>query len=416
MKAIGIIMRKELYRVFSDKKMIFGLFIMPALVVMGLYLLMGIMITSVMQDWEEHEPTLLIYQAPESFYSYMQEQKISETQDGYKINETIYHVAWSDSETEMETGKAAIYSGELDLIIAFPEGFDQQTNAYTSGDEIPDIATYYNPSEDYSDNARADALSAILETYRQNLLKKRIGNLEQLEVFTVDAENEEAVIQNDNKAQGKMLGSAIPYMITILLFAGAMSLGADTFAGEKERGTMAALLMSPIKRSSIVYGKLFALMILSGLSALIYGGAMIFAMPLLYKTLGAVTGQELSFPPGQMCMMLILIVTLVFLYVALIAVCSTLAKNMKEGSTFITPVYMIVMVIGVMTMFRGEEVTNLQYLIPLYGPTMALKNVFTLDITLPGFLFAVISNLGVGALFAWITSRMFRSEKIMFNA
>jgi sodium transport system permease protein len=205
-------------------------------------------------------------------------------------------------------------------------------------------------------------------------------------------------------------------MITILLFASAMNLGTDSFAGEKERGTMASLLITPIKRSQIVYGKLFALMILSGLSALIYGGSLIFAMPLLYKMLGAMTGQNLSFPPRQMCMMLALIVTLVFLYVALIAFFSTLAKNIKEASTFITPVYLIVMVVGIFTIYQGDDVTAMQYLIPLFGPTMALKNVFTLDITVAGFALAIVSNLLTGALFAWLTSRLFHSEKIMFNA
>lgn len=433
MKNVGIIMRKELYRVFSDKKMVFGLFIMPALVVIGLYLLMGIMMASIMKDWEEHEPTVLVYQAPESFQEYMnqvrEDNEVHSAESGnmiyewhelpvclYTIGDTRYHIIWLEDEQEIEAAKEDIYNGELDLILVFPKGFDQQIQNYQVGDSIPDIETYYNPSEDYSDNARADVLASILEGYRNQLLEKRLGSLEQLEIYTIDKDNEESVIQNDNKAQGKLFGSIIPYMITILLFAGAMSLGADSFAGEKERGTMAALLMTPIKRSTIVYGKLFALMILSGLSALIYGGAMIFAMPLLYRTLGAMTGQELNFPPSQMCMMLIIIVTLVFLYVAIIAVCSTLAKNMKEGSTFISPVYMIVMVIGVISMFRGEEVTNLQYLIPLYGPTMALKNVFTLDITLPGFLLATLSNLVTGALFAWLTAKMFHSEKIMFNA
>lgn len=416
MKTIGIVMGKELYRVFSDKKMIFGLFIMPALVVIGLFLLMGILASSMLQDIEAHEPTVLVYQAPESFQDYIRSFAVQEGVGCYRIGETVYHISGTDEESEMEDGKQLIYSGDLDLILAFPEDFDAQVAAYIEGGAIPDIQTFYNPSEDYSDHARSEVLSVILESYRNGLLKERIGDLKQLEIFTIDLDNEDSVIQNDNKAQGKLFGYMIPYMITILLFAGAMSLGADSFAGEKERGTMAALLMTPIKRSFIVYGKLFALMILSGLSALVYGGAMIFAIPLLYRTLGAITGQDLSFPPEQMFMMLVLIVTLVFLYVALIALCSTFAKNMKEGSTYITPVYMIVMVIGVISMFRGEEVVNLQYLIPLYGPTMALKNVFTFDLTAVGFLLASLSNLATGALCAWLTAKLFHSEKIMFNA
>ena len=416
MKAIGIVMRKELYRVFSDKKLIFGLYIMPAMLVLGMYFLMGIMASSMMQDRESHEPTVLVYGVSDTFQSYISERKGDNQPLGsYIIGNTTYHISFTEEKSELEAGKDLVYSGDLDLILAFPEGFDEQIEAYKSGADIPDLQTFYNPSEDYSNNARNDMLVAIIEPYRKELLGDRIGDLEQLTIFTIDETNEDSVIQNDNKAQGKLFGMIIPYMITILLFAGAMSLGADSFAGEKERGTMAALLMLPIKRSHIVYGKLFALMILSGFSALVYGGAMIFAMPLLYRTLGAMLGQDLNFPPGQMIMMLTLIVTLVFLYVALIALCATFAKNMKEGSTYIMPAYMAVIAVGVMSMFK-EEVADIQYLIPFYGSTMALKNIFTFEVTATGFLLAALSNLVTGALFAWLTAKLFHSEKIMFNA
>lgn len=415
MKIIGIIMKKELYRVFSDKKLVFGLFIMPAVLVLGLYFLIGIMAASMMQDIEEHQAAVMLYQAPDSFCTYLSEMKIEGEEAVYTTGDFSYSIIWAETEEEVEQGKKDIYNGDLDLLLVFPENFEAQVENYQK-DNIPDVHTFYNPSEDYSDTARDNFVSKLLSGYRTQLLAKRIGDLTQLEMFSIDAENEDSIIQNDNKAQGKLFGYMIPYMITILLFAGAMNLGTDSFAGEKERGTMAALLMTPISRSEIVYGKLFALMILSGLSALIYGGAMIFALPLLYRTMGAVLGQNLSFTFIQMTMLLVLIVTMVFLYVALIAVCSAFAKNLKEASTYVMPVYMIVMVIGVMSMFKGEDVTGVQYLIPLYGPTMALKNIFTLDLTGIGFVLAVLSNLLAGAVCAGITAKMFQNEKIMFNA
>lgn len=426
MRVIGIVFRKELYRVFSDKKMIFGLFILPAVLVIGMYGLIGVMAVSMMNDQKAHEATVIVRQAPAGFREYMKEYAGEE--DGhafYEADGMRFQIEWQDdgadvieeeSEAADDSAESRIYAGELDLLIVFPETFEQAVTEYALGNEIPDIHTFYNPSEDYSNNARGDFINRFIEPYRNHLLETRIGSLEQLKIFTVDAQNEDSVIQNDNRAQGKALGYAIPYMITVLLFAGAMNLGADSFAGEKERGTIASMLMTPVKRSYIVYGKLFALMILSGLSALVYGGAMIFAMPMLYRTLGAMTGMELSFQAGQMAMLLVLIVTLVFLYVALIAVSATLAKNMKEGSTYIMPAYMLVMVIGILSMFQGDKITTLQYLIPLYGPTMALKNVFTCDITGVGFVLAVISNVTVGAIFALLTARLFKSEKIMFNA
>lgn len=414
MKVVTIIMRKELYRVFSDKKLIFGLFILPAILVVGMFLLMAALASSLLADWEEHEPTVAVYHAPTSFEDYMQEYASSV--GIYEIAEKTYHVMEVTDDAELETLKGQIYDGSLDLIVVFPEDFDEQVAGYNGAETIPEVQTFYNPSEDYSQNAHQDVVDQVLEKYRKVLLERRVGDLSSLTIFTIDQTNEESVIQNDNKAQGKLLGSVIPYMVTILLFASAMSLGTDSFAGEKERGTMASLLMTPIKRSQIVYGKLFALMILSGLSALIYGGSMIFAMPLFYRTLGTLTGQELNFSAGQMSMLLVLIVTMVFMYVAAIAWLSTLAKNVKEASTYVTPAYLAVTVVGMFTIFRGDDTTWIQYLIPIYGPTMALKNIFTLELTAGGFLLALLSNLIFGALFAGITAKMFYKEKIMMNA
>jgi sodium transport system permease protein len=49
-----------------------------------------------------------------------------------------------------------------------------------------------------------------------------------------------------------------------------MGLGVDTIAGEKERGTIANLLISPIKRVDIIMGKIVSLAIVSVLSAGVY--------------------------------------------------------------------------------------------------------------------------------------------------
>ena len=96
---------------------------------------------------------------------------------------------------------------------------------------------------------------------------EEIRQLDAVSIFTVNSDNDEAKLQDDSKAGGKMLGMVLPYIISILLCAGAMSLGSDSIAGEKERGTMATMLVLPVKRSHIVYGKLLALMTLSAMTA-----------------------------------------------------------------------------------------------------------------------------------------------------
>ncbi len=405
------IMKKELYRVFSDKKMMFSLFVLPAILVIGIYALMGQLVTGMMKDQENHVATVVIVNAP------------NEVRDYIENNEAItrYEVEYDNDISNVESYKDRIYTGDLDLIVEFDNSFISDLSDVNT---TPDIKTYYNPSEDYSNNARSGFIAEFLNGYREQKLIDIVGSREMLAVFTIDADNEESVIQDDDKAMGKMLGSIIPYIITILLFAGAMSLGVDTFAGEKERGTMASMLIAPIKRSDIVYGKLLALMILSGLSALIYGGSMILAMPLMANmAIGGNVSADLSgigivigFNPIQILMLLAVIVSLVFVYVALIALPAVFAKDVKVGSTYVMPIYMIVMISGMMTMFLGENAKLYEYAVPLYGSAIALKNIFTTDITVPAFALTIVGNLIFGMIMAYIITKAFNSEKVMFDA
>ena len=111
--------------------------------------------------------------------------------------------------------------------------------------------------------------------------------MQSLTVFTVNSDNPDMVIQDEQKAGGKALGMMLPYFVTILLFAGAMGLGTDMVAGEKERGTMASMLVAPIKRSSIVLGKVFALMIISGISSVVYVAVMVGFLPQMMGAYGS---------------------------------------------------------------------------------------------------------------------------------
>lgn len=170
-----------------------------------------------------------------------------------------YDLRAMESETVV---KDELTSGQADLWLQFPENFEESIASYQKGDEIPQIKVYYNPSEEYSMSAFREVTGTVLESYRQTLLAGRVGDLEQLMIFTVNTDNPDMIVQDEKKANGKELGMMLPYFITILLFAGAMGIGTDMIAGEKERGTMASLLVSPVKRSSIVLGKVFALMII----------------------------------------------------------------------------------------------------------------------------------------------------------
>ena len=205
----------------------------------------------------------------------------------------------------------------------------------------------------------------------------------------------------------------LPYLITILLFAGTMSLGTDTITGEKERGTMASMLVTPVRRSDIVLGKLLALTCMSMLSAAVYIIALVVAMP---QTMG--TGDlAFSFNASQVLMVIVLMILLAFFYVSLVGLVAVLAKTMKEATTYVSPLYIIVIVAGLFTMLStsgGHE--TWEYLIPIYNVALALGEIFTQELTVVHFLLTIGSTLVYSALLSGVIVKAFNSERFMFNA
>ena len=60
-----------------------------------------------------------------------------------------------------------------------------------------------------------------------------------------------------------------PFILVMWALAGALYPAVDLCAGEKERGTMETLLISPASREEIVWGKFLTIWVFSGATALL---------------------------------------------------------------------------------------------------------------------------------------------------
>ena len=89
----------------------------------------------------------------------------------------------------------------------------------------------------------------------------------------------------------------LPMLLMIFLFSGCLSVAPESIAGEKERGTIATLLVTPVKRSSIALGKILALSIIALLSGASSAVGTILALPKLMGPAGALSGDV--YGPGD---------------------------------------------------------------------------------------------------------------------
>ena len=406
MSGIKPVFMKEMHKVFKEPKMIFSLFILPVIISVGMYGLIGFMAKNMMDDIEAHSSVVYIQDMPGALAPYFE--------DYNAVNQVDYVSLGVDADED--SIKTGIRDGSVDLYVVFPQNFMEDIKSYEAGSPIPDIATFYNPSEDYSKKAKEDFEAVMNGAFKQDILEERLGDIQILNVFTLDANNPAGVIVDTNKASGKMLAMLLPYLITMLLFAGTMSLGSDAIAGEKERGTMASMLLTPVNRISIALGKMLALTVFAMLSAAVYIVVLLVTMPLGIGMLSGEGGMSFALNVGQIVMVAVIMLILAFFYVSVVSVISVFAKDVKEAGSYISPVYIVVIIAGMMTMFSSGGHETFEYFIPVYNSAVALGEIFTGELTVPHFLMTIGTMLVLGLVLSKVIASAFNSEKIMFNS
>jgi sodium transport system permease protein len=413
MNNIWTIIKKEMKRVFSDYRVILSLFVLPPVTIFLIYGLMGLSAQKESNKMEEYIPNVLIINAPNDQNASDDFESFLNSIPGFK-GEVIYKINVSDD--ELVNYQEQVKNKEVDLILVFPDDFKTKVEQYESGVAIPRIEAHYNINYSYSTTTYSNFM-VYLNEYEKVLVGNRI-DLDYLDVF----ETNKVEIGDKAKEKGSVLGMILPLLVVIYLMAGAMSVGIESIAGEKERGTIATLLITPIKRSELAIGKIISISILGLLSSLASFLGIVATLPQFAKMSGeqANPGEALGLIGGysiaDIAMLLSTMVVAVLLFVALVVIVSTYAKSVKEASALIMPLYMVVMGAAMFTMFNQEVSTNFTtYLIPVYSIIIALKAILSFDMTFTNFWLTLLSTLFYTFVFIFIIQKMFKSEKVMFK-
>lgn len=397
MKNIWTIMKKELARVFKDPRLILMVFIIPGLMIYVMYSIMGTSMQNQSESVDKEKAIVYTVNMPESFKSVLNNDSVKDT---LSINAEYEAIMMSD----LDQRKDMIKSGEADYIIVFSANFDDAL----LNDGRPSIQTYYNPSEDLSKSINSK-MTAAIEIYRQTLISDKYGDVS---CFDLNLNNNSQIFEED-KAVAKVLSMMLPFLIITFLFSGAMSVGPESIAGDKERGTIATMLITPIKRSELALGKVFSLSILSIISAISSFIGVILSMP---KLMGMEASSANIYSFQDYALTLGLLIATVFTILGLIAIVSAFAKNIKEASMLVMPIYILSMLVGISTMFTsGAAESWYLYLIPIYNTVNVLLGIFSLELSMTNYLITIIVNIVFAAGLVFALTKMFNSEKIMFS-
>jgi sodium transport system permease protein len=218
-----------------------------------------------------------------------------------------------------------------------------------------------------------------------------------------------------SSAQQKLaeLLNILPLMLVLAALTGGMQIAIDTTAGERERGSLEPLLLSPVPRGVLAAGKCLA--------AAAFGcGSVLFSMLLTVNVMRRVPWQDLGIrfrvSDGNLLSLLALILPLALFLSAVVAFVSIFARSFKEAQGYIGYIILLPMLPGIIASLY--PLSNRPYLapIPVLGQYALAADV--LGGKPPAVAFYILAGLSVlacaAALMA-LSARLLKREAIIFG-
>ncbi len=304
-----------------------------------------------------------------------------------------------------------LQKGEVQLILIIPSDFKDKIE---EGESCP-LILKYDATETKSRIAQKRINQAIAE-YEKEIISQRLSIMHLKKEFIRPLIFQTENVASPQKVTGSLLGALLPYLIVILIFVGAMHTAVDITAGEKERGTITTLLVSQISRLEIVLGKCFAVMLISFISMIL--GLIGLTLAFLSGTsiMGGIEGVEFGISFSTIFLLFLVLLPLVGLASAVLIMVGIFARNIKEASSYITPIYMLTVFLGVISISQGIELSGKMFLVPVLNSSFVFKEILMGKIYWSHIITTFSANMVIATLALLGATRLFTKEEVLFRS
>jgi sodium transport system permease protein len=249
----------------------------------------------------------------------------------------------------------ALLKRDIDAVLILWPGFDAKVQA----GQLGVVSILYDSVRPESGKAR-DRVSDIVRQYRIELQKQREKQRGLAVGFSTAVELQSQNLATEQRKSGMLIGMLLPYMLILFSAMSGFYAAIDMTAGEKERGTMETLLISPAERSEIVLGKFFAVVMMG------FGTAVWNVLLMVV----AVAGVQLFFPHTLLSLPGLGACVLAALPLAmLIAACGlalgVFARSTKEGNYYMVPLFFVALPLSYWSMTPGMELDGFTSWVPV---------------------------------------------------
>jgi sodium transport system permease protein len=405
---LSVIFRREVRDQIRDRRTLFMIFVVPIL----LYPVLGIGVVKFAMALEQKPRVVVIVGA-----EYLPKSPPLLDAKGKGFNPSLF-----DSPTEAEQmivrqepdsgpwgdplfRAQAIRNDDASAVMMVPRDLPEQLRSESEIDIPIKYNSVYEPSQ-----ITYLRLRELLDRWRDSIRDTRLKRDQKTKSYA-----EPIQVKAEDVATARELGSRVwsrlfPFLLVMMSLTGAFYPAIDLCAGEKERGTMETLLISPASRSEIVVGKFLTVMLASVMTAVLNLVSMGLTGVQLAHQVGAMTEGPLGRSPRSLMQppnlqaalwMILLLIPLAAFFSAVCLSLAVLARSMKEGQYYMTPLYLVCMPLVFLTLMPGIELDLFYSLVPITGVALLLRALilgnyavalqFFLPVLVPTVLYAAVA-------------------------
>ncbi|MCK4234641.1 ABC transporter permease [candidate division WOR-3 bacterium] len=278
------------------------------------------------------------------------------------------------------------------------------------------VVVFYDGADKESQNA-LKRINKLLSEYQDAIIKKRILKQGLSEEILMPIAVEKENIAPAKRMGGFILGALIPYLLIIIAFQGAMRVGIDITAGEKERKTIETLLVTDVKRSEIVIGKCLAGFVLAFLSTISGLLGLVITLQSGFSVFTQIgRGLTLAIPWLSCLFMLFVMLPLLWFFSSVLVAIGSASRSIKQATTYSSYCLIFVVVLTVFSVLRITVPGRIVFLIPVLNTAILQQQILIGEIYAMNLLITIVSSILYAMIAYLFAKHNFEKEEILLRS
>ena len=389
---VKIVYLKEILDTFRDRRMILMIIIIPLFLFPTILIGMGFLMAKQLEKNRELIPKIVINNRECALDLVTQ------------IENNKFNIV------ERESSETALKEELVQLVVNLSANFDIQL----SKNEPTTLQILFNEADVKSINAK-DKFIKVIDQYNRTFLVSKLVEMDinpQLSnIIQIETQN----VASPEKMGSFILGIVLPGLIIILAFVGGTHTAIDITAGEKERGTLETLLVTPVSRIEIVIGKFLTVLTTSLLTALLGLISLLVTFHTGFSVLTALTETQMTISLVSVLIMFLMVFPIAWLFSSLLVIIGTIARNSKEAETYASFLLIIVAALGMVSTVPGFEADVQLFAVPIINLSLVqqelLRGIFNWSHIFLTLLTIVCFAIGS----FYMSTKLFSREEVLFR-